>query len=251
MAGMQTGGAVTDERIVADARGAVVFAPDLVVQVDADWFDAAWWRTQGKLRDGHGGRGGVAYVDAPQGECVLRHYHRGGMVAALLGDRYRWHGADRTRSFAEFRLLQRLRALVLPVPAAVAARYRRHGPYYTADIITLRIADADTLAHRLAQGRFDEELAAQVGTCIARFHRHGVFHADLNAHNVLVNPQGIHLIDFDRGHLRAPAGTWPRANLHRLRRSLLKLGAAGGDPRLLDATLWRALIQAWSEAMRA
>src|SRR6185312_24099 len=74
---------------------------------------------------------------------------------------------------------------------------------------------------------------------VGRFHRAGIWHADLNAHNVLVSPAGLHLIDFDRGRQRAPAAGWRLANLRRLRRSLLKLGAAAagleraGKPLLL------------------
>ena len=108
----------------------------------------------------------------------------------------------------------------------VAARYERHGFFYSADLITRRIADAETLAQCLAQGRVDAALAEAVGRVIGRFHRAGVWHADLNAHNVLVAPDGVYLIDFDRGQLREPAVAWQQANLQRLLRSLVKLEAA-------------------------
>ena len=55
---------------------------ELSPQVSPDWFVPDYWREQDALRMQSGGRGGVAVIDTPVGECVLRHYRRGGMVAA-------------------------------------------------------------------------------------------------------------------------------------------------------------------------
>ena len=85
--------------------GAILFDATVSPQVDHDWFAPDYWRGRGALRMQSGGRGGVAIISSPAGECVLRHYHRGGLVAALMRDRYLWTGADRSRGFAEFRLL--------------------------------------------------------------------------------------------------------------------------------------------------
>jgi len=64
----------------------------------------------------------------------------------------------------------------------------------------------------------------ETGRLIARFHRAGLDHADLNAHNILFDGNGHGwLIDFDRGVLRIPATGWREANLARLQRSLHKL----------------------------
>jgi 3-deoxy-D-manno-octulosonic acid kinase len=68
----------------------------------------------------------------------------------------------------------------------------------------------------------DAEDWRAVGRCIRRFHDAGVYHADLNAHNVLLAGSVVYVLDFDRGRYRAP-GTWQAANLARLRRSLDKL----------------------------
>ena len=61
-----------------------------------------------------------------------------------------------------------------------------------------------------------------IGRCIRRFHDLGVCHADLNAHNVLLGEETVHLVDFDRCRLRAD-GLWRDGNLVRLRRSLEKI----------------------------
>ncbi len=239
------------ERHHEDATGAILFDLALSPQVGHEWFVPAHWRSQGALSMRAGGRGGVAVVRTPAGECVLRHYRRGGLVARLLGDRYLWTGADRTRSFAEFRLLGEITRLGLPGPRALAARYCRSGPGYTADLLTLRIPAARPLAECLAAGRLAGALAARVGALVARFHRAGVWHADLNAHNVLVTEGALYLIDFDRGRLRRPARAWRHANLRRLRRSLLKLGAAAADEAGFEQTVWQPLLDHYRRTFHA
>jgi 3-deoxy-D-manno-octulosonic acid kinase len=239
------------EQLRQDAEGAILFDPGMSPQVDGRWFDPAYWRDQAALRTQAGGRGGVAIIATPAGECVLRHYRRGGMVAAVMGDRYLWTGADSTRGFAEFRLLQAVARLELPAPQVVAARYQRLGLHYRADLITRRIPDTQTLAECLAEGRLDAELAQEVGALVARFHRAGVWHADLNAHNVLVASSALYLIDFDRGRLRAAGQGWRMANLQRLRRSLFKLGAAADGEAAFDQKIWKSLMYGYERTLSA
>lgn len=240
-----------DARIRALGDGAIVFDAALGVQPEHGWFDPEHWRAQGLLdTETAAGRGTVAFVRTPAGACALRHYHRGGMVAPLLGDRYLWSGRERTRGFAEFRLLARLRELGLPAPAPVAARYLRVGLHYTAELLTQRIEPARTLAQWLHDGKLDAALAARVGALIARFHAAGVDHADLNAHNVLDGPNGLWLVDFDRGKIRAQGADWRLANLARLKRSLLKLGAAAGDEPAFERGIWAALMRGYEEGLR-
>lgn len=230
-----------------DAVGAILFDVAASSQVGHDWFVPEYWRERNALRIQSGGRGGVAIITTPIGECVLRHYRRGGLVATLLGDHYLWLGAERSRPFEEFRLLADINRLGLPAPAVVAARYCRRGMFYTADLITRRIADAQTLAECLKTGALTVALAQRVGAVIARFHKEGVWHADLNAHNVLVSPGGIYLIDFDRSRLREPANDWQQANLQRLRRSLVKLGAADQGDVAFDRTIWQPLLLGYGQ----
>jgi 3-deoxy-D-manno-octulosonic acid kinase len=86
-----------------------------------------------------------------------------------------------------------------------------------------------------------------VGAEIARFHAHGVYHADLNAHNILLTDASVWLIDFDRGELRHPARAWQQANLARLKRSLLKIGAARNGEAEFERDLWLPLVAAWEK----
>ncbi|HET6545503.1 MAG TPA: 3-deoxy-D-manno-octulosonic acid kinase [Rhodanobacteraceae bacterium] len=218
---------------------------------DETWFDPAHWSTQGKSEARAGGRGGVAFVETPLGACVLRHYHRGGLAASVSADRYLWISAVRTRSFREFDLLARLTDCGLPVPAPIAARYIRESAGYRADLLMRRLTSVQTLAERLAAQSLDRTLAGRVGRTLARFHQTGVWHADLNAHNILVDEaEGVWLIDFDKGRLRKPALAWQKSNLARLRRSFDKLGART-DRAGFDVTFWHPLLAAYHATFTA
>jgi 3-deoxy-D-manno-octulosonic acid kinase len=102
----------------------------------------------------------------------------------------------------------------------------RDGLGYRASILIERLPDVRTLADR-AQVAGKDAPWEEAGRLVARFHRAGLDHADLNAHNLLFNAQGKGwMIDFDRGALRIPATRWRENNLMRLQRSLLKLRGA-------------------------
>lgn len=213
---------------------------------------AAWRAGEGDPLEGAGGRGAVFRVATPAGPAVRRHYRRGGLVARLLGDRYLWTGAERTRAFREFAVTRILQRAGLPVPTPLAARVRRGGLFYRADLLVSEIPGTRTLAS-LRDGadiaRFEWDA---LGSLIARFHRAGLWHADLNAHNVLIDAQGgLWLIDFDRAELDPPARARHRANLERLLRSLRKLGfdrAVDDFARSVEAPLRRGYAAAQEPA---
>jgi len=230
-----------DAQVHPMSDGAVLYDAALGAAPQAAWFEPAAAATALPS----GGRGRVALVDTPAGRGVLRHYRRGGLVARVSADRYLWLGLERTRAFREFRLLAHLREAGLAVPAPLAARVQREGLRYRADLVTGLIADARTLAERIGGGEADEDLAARTGQAIARLHDAGCWHADLNAHNILVDATGtVWLIDFDRGRLRAPALGWQQQNLARLRRSLEKVGARR-HLTAFEARLWHPLLAAY------
>lgn len=202
--------------------GAILFDRARVRQAEQDWFSPSFWGERARPVTS-GGRGGAWFVDAPFGPAVLRRYLRGGLVARFNRDRYWWHGAAQTRSFAEFRLTRELAAKALPVPMPIAAYYRRDGLHYYAAILLDRLGDVRSLADRAAVGG-DGAPWEEAGRLIARCHRAGLDHADLNATNLLFDTTGRGwVIDLDRGRLRIPATGWRERNLARLKRSLLKL----------------------------
>lgn len=231
------------QQVFRDARGpgAIVFDPARLRQAEPALLEPAHYGAAAQPVQA-GGRGAAWFVQGEFGDGVLRHYRRGGLAARLSRDRYLWLGQRQVRSLAEFRLLHELRAEGLPVPAPLLAGYWRQGASYRAAILVERIAGARALADWLGPAS-DRAPWEAIGTMIARFHRAGVDHADLNANNVLVDGGGRPwLIDFDRGQRRGGPGSWRQANLDRLARSLAKLSAgdAGWKPgygRLLAA--WR------------
>jgi 3-deoxy-D-manno-octulosonic acid kinase len=192
------------------------------------------------------GRGQAWQVRGSFGVAALRHYTRGGLLAPLLADRYWFSGAERTRAFAEFRLLQQIQQWQLPAPPPIAARYVRFGLSYRADLLTAWLPGARPLSDVIQKA--DAALFADVGATIARFHQKGIDHADLNAHNVMLTDAGVALLDFDRGAIRTP-GPWLDANLERLKRSLTKLGFAARTD--FADTLWPSLLQAHARVLRA
>jgi 3-deoxy-D-manno-octulosonic acid kinase len=94
--------------------------------------------------------------------------------------------------------------------------------FYRADLLTERLSGRP-LADWLAEARLAEAGWQAVGQCLRRFHDAGVYHADLNARNILLDGrQQVYVLDFDKGELRSPGGAWAQQNLARLKRSLEK-----------------------------
>ena len=216
-------------------------------QPDPRLFDREAWRDRGALEEASGGRGTVAFVRDGGRRWVLRHYRRGGLVARLLDDAYLWTGADRTRSFREWRLLRELRAAGLPVPAPVAARYERDGLVYRADLLTEELPTRLTLGRSLQQAPLAASTWRALGACIGRLHAHGVHHADLNVHNLLLGAgDAVYVLDFDRGRVRA-RGAWEQAVLARLQRSLRKV-SADLPPGRFDDAAWQSLLAGLGDA---
>ena len=229
--------------------GAILYDRSILNHIsDASFTPGGWARAaalQGRLRSA--GRGNTLCVSNGEREFVLRHYRRGGLVARVNRDRYLWTGAERTRAFAEWRLLARLIEMGLPVPRPAAARYQRRGICYTADLLTVREPGITPLSTRIASAPANDDLWRAVGVGLRRFHRAGVYHADLNAYNVQVDAgDGVFLLDFDRGAIRTP-GDWQQQNLARLHRSLSKLKALDASLAFSEAD-WAVLVDAYRSA---
>ena len=146
----------------------------------------------------------------------------------------------------QFRLLADVHARGLPVPRPLAVRYRRTGLWYRCDLMTARLPAAESMAERLTGAPLDSDTWVAIGHAIRRLHDHGVYHADLNAHNVLLSDAGdVYFVDFDRGSLREPAPGWQRQNMRRLYRSLRKIDRARPDFNFSEVT-WSDLDDAYS-----
>ncbi len=209
----------------------VLYDADQISHMDAQFFNPETLAQQGLLRGQAQGRGTTHFIELYGRPCVLRHYRRGGWAAKLFGDRYWRATLPETRAWREWHLLADLAEQGLPVPRPVAARVVTDGMFYRADLITQHLEQTQPLSQTLIKKPLSKELWRIIGQCIRRFHDAGVYHADLNAHNILLGAEGVksgtegpvYLIDFDKGEIRSPEQGWQEANLARLRRSLDKL----------------------------
>ena len=212
-----------------------------------EWFDAAEWRRAGGVAAETSGRGEVLILTLAhlKETWVLRHYHRGGVVARFIDDHYLWLGAERTRAFREWRLLRRLSAAGLPVPSPVAAHVYRTGFIYTADIITTYLPETRKLSWFIAQSRVPAACWRRIGAMIRAIHDHGVDHPDLTAHNVLLDDTGkTFLVDFDNA-IEKPPGAWQRAGVERFNRSLRKVALETGTD--FDSAAWAEVEAAYAK----
>ena len=237
------------ERIEKIGESIILYEGSLLNHIRAEWFDPASWSDAPTAPGYSGGRGATLFIHCEGQDWVLRHYHRGGTVARFANDGFIWLGQDRTRSFAEWRVLAWIREAKLPGPRPVAARCPRRGILYSADLITVRIPDVMPLSTRLAQNPLDIGIWHRVGECVGRFHAARVCHADLTAHNLQISSHDeIFLLDFDRGRIMAGNGTWQGRNLERLHRSLTKISSSG--TARFNAADWSALLDGYRTACR-
>lgn len=160
---------------------------------------------------------GAPGSDAPE-RWVVRHYHRGGAIAPVLGDRYLRLGAPRpVREYGTGRALERRG---IPTPVHIAAAVYPSGIWYRGDLVTRWVPGSRDLAAVLfpgwslegrdsggrrsaagagpepgvgpepggpeAGGPEAEAAMRATGRLFRRLHEGGVVHPDLNLKNVLI-----------------------------------------------------------------
>lgn len=183
-----------------------------------------------------GGRGSAWRLNVNGQAAVLRRYRRGGLMARVNRDLYWWRGERKTRAYREFTLMARLAQAGLPVPCPMAAMACTvSGLFYRASILTRFVEHVGALCEVNAPPAW-----YQAGQVIARLHRAGVWHADLNVHNILVGADNqVWLIDFDRAREGVTDGTQLQGNLSRLLRSVRKVCPE------LEQGLWPVLLDGY------
>ena len=212
----------------------ILYDASIIVEPTLQLFDADYHTNSGAQQNnsafadesapGAGiGRAKVTYFQHEDIPLVLKHYYRGGAVASFIKDRYLGFNIENTRAFKEWRLLKKMRSFELPVPEAVAAHVEKGLLFYRADLLTREIENCKTLADFLLHQGLETGQWKKIGKCIKHFHLLDIYHADLNARNILLtDADDIYLIDFDNSYIRSGSTLWKMANLARLKRSLLK-----------------------------
>jgi 3-deoxy-D-manno-octulosonic acid kinase len=220
---------------------AIAYDASLMEMPTVDYFSVDYWRSKQALEGEAVGRGSAWFINTAFGPVVLRQYLRGGWVAKISRQSYFFSTVSRSRPFREYHLLAALYDLGLPVPKPVTALCEFHGIISSGALMTARISSAQTLADVLPG---NEGIWESVGKCIRRFHDAGVWHADLNARNILLDADlQVFLIDFDRARFTPGKVVNGEGNLKRLKRSLVKLWPTGELSAMQAA--WTQLIAAY------
>lgn len=260
-------GGASAPSVVSGSGGTSATGYRLIATPEARPALTEWLRQSGTLSAAAGaqprvstlrGRGTVPVVPAPPGpwpaemRWVVRHYHRGGAVASLLGDRY--PRGPVPRPVREFEAIRAAGALGIPTVRAVGAVVYPAGLFYRGDLVTEWVPDsvdlADVLFGTSSPGGFTPAATmGAAGRLVRLMHENGLMHPDLNIKNVLIAPgkEGPRalIVDLDRARLRSRAlSTRARERGRaRFRRSLRKwqkrIGGGGpGDvpvPEWMDA----------------
>ncbi len=194
---------------------------------------------------------------------IKKHFFRKGLMS-FLGDKYMrpFFGLTKTRSYAEFHILNFLYKnnfnTCKPILGWVT---HQNILFYRADLIVERLENTVTLSEHM-KNHASKSLFVNIGKQIATMHHLGVYHGDLNAHNVLVRINGassdktsnpnieasdIYIIDFDKsliGINHKMFSSLMYKNLSRLRRSLIKLGH--GD---YLKKYWKSLLEGYLSSL--
>jgi hypothetical protein len=185
-----------------------------------------------------GGRGTTRCLTLRDGgEAFVRRYVHGGLLGALLGDRY-WQRPSRPLRELIATEAARTAGIVAPeVLAAIVQPAAAGGLLYRGVLVTRALAGRRALAEVLRAATDDAGRRAWIACAVRtvrRLHGAGIHHPDLNVSNVLVgdDPQDdAALIDFDRAWVgTGPVGSTVIARARRrLSRSIAKLGLPGLD----------------------
>ncbi|MGR5281527.1 3-deoxy-D-manno-octulosonic acid kinase [Photobacterium damselae] len=231
-------------QIIQTKQQYICYNPELLTETPEMAFSSEFWQQQNKIIGSAQGRGTTWFVQGEKLAMALRHYRRGGLFGKLVADSYLFSGWDKTRSVAEFSLLNHLIAHQVNVPKPVAARAVRLGWFrYQADILVEKIANSRDLVGILGQETLSQQVWFDVGAMIKRMHDAGVCHTDLNCHNILLDDhKTVWIIDFDKCY-RLEGANWQEKNLARLHRSFIKEQGKRGI--LFNEDNWQWLLQGY------
>jgi 3-deoxy-D-manno-octulosonic acid kinase len=194
---------------------------DYCPEFEPNMFDSYYWANKNLIFGTAKGRG-VTYFVGNKRKYVLRHYLRGGFIANFSKDSFFYQGKKSARSLQEFLVLELLRSRGMNVPVPVAARTHRSGIWWAKyDILVSYIENSSNLVNILKQRTLSSNEIAEIAKSVIQLAANGVYHSDLNIHNLLIDDQGrIWIIDFDKSKL-IPNGCVERM-LERLHRSFAK-----------------------------
>lgn len=168
---------------------------------------------------------------------IIKHYEHGGLFRKITRDIF----LGNSRPFRELAILEAAGQKGIPVPEVLAARVDRiFGPFHKGEIVYKEIPDSANLLEylkRLNERPMGERISLKrkiinsLAQAIKKMHISGIYHADLNVKNVLIQNRGeaprIYLVDFDCSKIRKNLPLRVRIkNLARFNRSCEKWKAS-------------------------
>jgi len=186
-----------------------------------------------------GGRGGTRRVLVGGTAFYLRRCLRGGLVRLVTRDLYL---ARPPRPLRELVVTETARSAHCLVPKIVAVCVQPHGPFYRGWVVSEEIPGGRSWYSRYRGAGVAERrrLLEAAGRAMRSLVRVGVYHADLNATNLLyTGKEKVAVIDFDHAVLARP-GSERRSRRVRKRfwRSLAKLETRAGVAPTAEERGW-------------
>ncbi|MBJ7538873.1 3-deoxy-D-manno-octulosonic acid kinase [Marinomonas transparens] len=218
---------------------------DTNLAITASWFEPDFWQQQQALAGTGSGRGEVWFINSQFGRFVMRRYRRGGLIAKLNKRHFLFTGLKQTRPWLELSLLEHMRSLDLPVPRPIGGIYTREKGFYQAELLTETIDKAQDLFELIKAGNSGQLNWQEIGQVIKKFHDKGIYHSDLNCHNIMIDHANkVWVIDFDKCEQRTKNEKWMQANIDRFKRSLDKESTLHSQFNVSDAQ-WRAFLEGY------
>lgn len=188
------------------------------------------------------GRGytGVQTIEG-LGRVFVKQYAHGGLLRHITGGQFLCLGP--TRSFLEYSMLERVRALGVSAPRPML--FVNKGSFlYRSWLIMEEIVDSRNLAEVSASSRADDadvlqDAMAKLGEQVLKLITNKILHVDLHPGNVLVNGQGdVYLVDFDKAReFSGSADKLRDLYLRRWRRAVIKHKLSPVLTELMSLTL--------------
>lgn len=151
-----------------------------------------------------GGRGGTRRVKFGGRTLYLRKCLRGGMMRYLTHDLYLLRPA---RPLVELVVTEKARAAGCRVPLVVGVCVEEAGVFYRGWVVTEEVGEASPwfALYQQADEPGRGRLLVAAGRAMRLLNAAGVYHADLNVHNLLVCGDGeVAIVDFDKASIAAP-----------------------------------------------
>lgn len=193
-----------------------------------------------------GGRGALMRFTYPQGKGLVRPYRRGGLIGKFIKSGYVLSNRPRR----ELEIYTYLYESGFSIPEPLGAMWERRGLVYRGALATHEVAASNLLLYLEGHPEHGRAVLGAAGKLIRQMHDLGVYHADLQARNILVGDKRIYIIDFDKARRFSELSQLRRArNLLRLRRSMTKNDLTDGQFAVVCHGYGVEAIPAWLDRM--